>query len=243
MLQAKIYSAFGFLLGDMFGSPFESRSTDEAKKGFGHTVGSYTDDTLMYLSVMKSFKMNLPLSETLIEFYDDRRGYGNRMDEMLSQKLCVPTDSWGNGAAVRTAALALYEKADLDTVEKYCRTTHTHPDAVRTSLAMFIAVRNALNGNQDLSECWKIIGTKKPLKSYSMGLASMESIPPALIVFEQGKSFENVLKNAVSLGGDTDSIGAAAGALAGACFGIPDSFAEHINREKNVSDLMKKYLM
>lgn len=241
-MNSKLDSAIGFLIGDMFGAPFEAKSKYEAMSGFGKRIGSYTDDTLMYLSVLKSFKKNISLRETLIEFYDPDRGYGNRMDDMLSKKRCEPSDSWGNGAATRTAALALFDSSTIDDVEKYCRVTHTHPESTKASIAVYISIKQALQKNKDLSKAWKVIGQKKKLESYSMGLAALESIPPAMIVFENGNSFDEILRDSISLGGDTDSIGAVAGALAGAYYGVPDSYQKYLKNETKIIELIKKYI-
>lgn len=75
-----------------------------------------------------------------------------------------------------------------------------------------------------------------------MGLKSIESIPPALIVFEESHSFEETLKRAICLGGDTDSIGAVAGSLAGAYYGIPEEFNKILNKEDEIVIKIKKYL-
>ncbi|MCK4825439.1 ADP-ribosylglycohydrolase family protein [bacterium] len=115
----KLYSAMGFLLGDMLGSPFEGFGYQAAIRGYMKKIGSYTDDTLMYLSVLKSFARHIPLSKTLIEFYDKSRGYGGRMDNMLSGGKCIPSNSWGNGAATRTAALALFDHATIADAVNY----------------------------------------------------------------------------------------------------------------------------
>jgi ADP-ribosylglycohydrolase len=159
----------GFLLGDILGSPFEGFGYRAAQAGYLKRVGSYTDDTLMYLSVLKAYKRKTPLSKTLIGFYDPARGYGGRMDGMLSQKRCVPADSWGNGAATRTAALALFDKATIKDVVAYASVTHTHPDAIKASKMVFVAVRAALSKSKDLGKCWQVLEERKELHQNSCG--------------------------------------------------------------------------
>lgn len=164
------------------------------------------------------------------------------MDEMLSQGKCFPSDSWGNGSATRTAALALFDRAAIQDVIDYSKVTHSHPDAIKASKSVFLAVRKALSGSKDLSKCWQILGVRKDPSQYSCGLHAMESIPPALIVFEKSSSFEETLKSAIGLGGDTDSIGALAGALAGAYYGVPQGFSGYLTRENRIIKLIKKYI-
>ncbi len=240
--ETKLNSAFGFLLGDKIGAPFEGKSKNDASKNYLKIIGSYTDDSLMFLSVLKAFKKKLKFEKTLIEFYSEKRGYGQRMDSMLSQGKCIATDSWGNGAAIRTAALALFDKAAVSDVIKYCKTTHTHPESIRYSEAVYFAVKSALSKSKNLKKSWDIIGGRKPINKYSMGLRVSESVPPAFIVFEQSNSFADAIKNAVILGGDTDSIGALTGGLAGAFYGIPLKFKKILNKEKKIASLFKKYL-
>jgi ADP-ribosylglycohydrolase len=239
--SARLASALGFLLGDMLGSPFEGFGHRAARDGYLKRIGSYTDDTLMYLSVLKAFKEKTPLAKTLVDFYDPVRGYGGRMDKMLSHRRCVATDSWGNGAATRTAALALFDKATQEDAVAYAKVTHTHPDAIKASRMVFLAVRAALSKSKDLNRCWLMLEEKKQLHQYSCGLHSLESIPPALIAYEGSSSFEEALRNAIALGGDTDSIGAVAGALAGAYYGIPRAYERYLLQEKKIVALIKRY--
>lgn len=238
--NAKLSSALGFLLGDILGSPFEGFGYRAARAGYLKKIGSYTDDTLMYLSVLKAYKNKTPLAKTLVDFYDPDRGYGRRMDKMLSNKRCVATDSWGNGAATRTAALALFDEATQQDAVAYAKVTHTHPDAIKASRMVFVAVRAALSKSKDLSRCWRMLEEKKQLHQYSCGLHSLESIPPALIVYERSSSFEEALRNAIALGGDTDSIGAVTGALAGAYYGIPRGYRRYLQQEKRIVELIKR---
>jgi ADP-ribosylglycohydrolase len=240
--KSKFHSAMGFLLGDMLGSPFEGFSHTAAAEGYLKKIGSYTDDTLLFLSVLKAFSKHKPLCKTLIEYYSESRGFGGRMDAMLSKRRCVPSDSWGNGAAVRTAALALFDHATLKDAADFCKATHTHPESIACSKAVFLAVRQALRKKQDLSECWEALGQRLKISHYSMGIRAGESIPPALIVFEESSSFQETLQKAILLGGDTDSIGALAGALAGAYYGVPKEFSSILEKENKMTKEMAKYI-
>ncbi len=142
--KSKLNSAMGFILGDMLGSPFEGFSHTTAAEGYLKKIGSYTDDTLMYLSVLKAYSKHQLLCKTLLEDYSENRGYGRRMDEMLSRGKCMPSDSWGNGASVRTAALALFDNATLKDAVNFCKVTHAHPESIACSKAVFLAVKQAL---------------------------------------------------------------------------------------------------
>ncbi|MBA7710160.1 hypothetical protein ES703_119093 [subsurface metagenome] len=240
--KSKLNSAMGFLLGDILGSPFEGFSHTVAAEGYLKKIGSYTDDTLMYLSVLKAYSKHQPLCKTLIEYYSESRGYGRRMDAVLSQKKCVPSNSWGNGAAVRTAALVLFDRATLKDAVDFCKVIHIHPESIACSKVVFLAVRKALRKNLDLSECWEVLGQRHELSHYYMGIRAGESVPPALIVFEEPRSFNETLQKAILLGGDTDSIGALAGALAGAYYGVPREFSSILEKENRMIKEMVKYL-
>lgn len=217
-------------------------SSAAAVRGHMEAVESSTDDTLRYIAVLKAFSKRQPICRTLVEYYSGRRGYGRRMDAMLSKGKCVPAPSWGNAAATRKAELALFDRARLGDVIKYCRVTHTHAESETCCKAVFVAVRCALRHCRDLTECWQILGEKHGLSHCSAGIRAGESIPPALIVFEESQSFGEALRNAICLGGDTDSIGAVAGALAGGYYGVPREFLRALNKERRIVREILSYL-
>ncbi len=237
----KFASAVGFMFGDMAGAPFENQGRIKAETGFLKEIGSYTDDTLMYVSVLNAYSKNSDLSEMLIKYYDRSRGFGGRMSRMLNNGKCYPANSYGNGAGTRTAALALFDRTSINDVINYAKKTHTHPSALKASAAVFYAVRSALKGSKDLKSSWSVIGEKRDFSKYSFSLHALESIPPALIAFEESESFFETCQKAVVHGGDTDSIGAVSGALAGAYYGFPESFIKYIEAEEKMLKLIWKF--
>jgi poly(ADP-ribose) glycohydrolase ARH3 len=171
------------------------------------------------------------------------------------------TSAWaegskGNGAAARIAPVAVFHRADsreelVARAERSAAPTHLHPEALRGAAVAAVSVWSALsNRNRDeiMSDASAVAGPEleAPLRGarelsrledaareIGTGVAAVESVPAALFAFYGSSSFEDAVTRAVLMGGDTDSIGAIAGAIAGAFYGraqIPDALVQALDR-------------
>lgn len=161
-------------------------------------------------------------------------GYGVRFSEWLESENPQPYNSWGNGSAMRVAPIAwLYD--DLSTVRHMARlsagVTHNHPEGIKgaeaTASAIFLGRAGHSKGDikayieeefhYDLSRtCNEIRPTYYHVES------CQETVPEAITAFLEGNSFEDVIRTAVSLGGDCDTLTCIAGAIAEGFYGVPD---------------------
>lgn len=236
---------YGAILGDIIGSPYEFDMGDKRKDFPLFSQNStFTDDTVMTVAVADAL-MGAPEDEESIRsrLVDamhrygkafPNAGYGGRFALWLDMGSREPYNSFGNGSAMRVASVAwLYQ--DLATVLKMARitsdVTHNHPEGIKGAEATAAAIFLARNGS-----------TKQQIKAYiteQFGYdlsrtcdeirpnychveSCQETVPEAITAFLEGESFEDVIRTAVSLGGDCDTLTCIAGSIAEGFYGVPE---------------------
>lgn len=238
---------YGAILGDMIGSPYEFDRGKKTKE-FPLFIRSsmFTDDSVMTIAVAEAFMEAEPgasddeIRQLLIS--NMRRwgrkypyaGYGMRFSIWLAESKPKPYGSYGNGSAMRVSSAAwLFD--DLETVRKMARlsaeVTHNHPEGIKGAESTAAAIYLARTGKTkeeikeyiinefgyDLSRtCDEIRPTYYHVES------CMGTVPEAITAFLEGDSFEDVIRTAVSLGGDCDTLTAIAGSIAEGFYGVPE---------------------
>jgi len=246
---------YGAILGDIIGSPYEF---DRGKKTKDFPLFSrhseFTDDTVMTLAVAEAFldrKVGEDADVTrgrLVYYmqnwaslYPDE-GYGIRFQRWLRQRRPEPYNSCGNGSAMRVSAVG-WLFADLETTRAMARlsadVTHNHPEGVKGAEATAAAIFLARTGSSkaeirtyieetfhyDLSRTCDEI---RP--GYHHVETCQETVPEAITAFLEGQSFEDVIRTAVSLGGDCDTLTCIAGSIAEAFYGVPEDLKAECRR-------------
>ena len=246
---------FGAALGDIIGAPMEF-DRGEKTKDFPLFSGQseFTDDTVMTVAVAEALlrvspensddEIRAALVESLKRWgrkYPDY-GYGLRFNHWLLSEKSEPYDSCGNGSAMRCSAAGwLY--SSLEETHRMARlsadVTHNHKEGVKAAKAVASAIYLARNGSSqaeikayvektfeyDLSRTLDAI---RP--GYHHVELAQESVPEAIIAFLEGVSFEDTIRNAISIGGDTDTVAAIAGSIAEAYFGVPEDLKQECLR-------------
>jgi len=175
-------------------------------------------------------------------------GYGGSFRRWLSEG-GEPYNSWGNGSAMRVSSVAwLFD--DIENVRKAAAisasVTHNHPEGIKGAECIASAVFLARDGwlKKDISDYiirefgYDISRTCDDIRpSYSFDVSCQGSVPQAIIAFMDGISFEDVVRNAVSLGGDSDTIAAMAGSIAHAYYGVPSDLRRSIEAMLTVEQL------
>ena len=259
---------YGAILGDIIGSPFEFDQGNKSKDFPLFCEGSaFTDDTVMTVAVAEAFLFAHPeadddwLKKRLIHAMQKwgRRypwaGYGTRFREWLATDSPKPYGSFGNGSAMRVSSVAwLYD--DLATVRHMARlsaeVTHNHPEGIKgaeaTAAAIFLARTGSTKAqikayieaefHYDLSRTCDEI---RP--GYHHVESCQETVPEAITAFLEGDSFEDVIRTAVSLGGDCDTLTCIAGSIAEGFYGVPEELkAECIRRlDRPISEMLLKF--
>ncbi|MBQ8971566.1 MAG: ADP-ribosylglycohydrolase family protein [Clostridia bacterium] len=255
---------YGAILGDMIGAPYEFDRSPKIKDFplFGKE-SEFTDDTVMSIAVTEA------LLDALDDAADDgteRRlviamrqwgrkypyaGYGGGFYRWLCAKDPQPYGSYGNGSAMRVSSAGwLYETLEKTEhmAELTARVTHNHPEGIKgavvTAGIIFLArsgaskkeIRRYAEGKgYDLSRtCDEIRPTYRHVES------CQGTVPEAITAFLEETDFEDVIRTAVSLGGDCDTLTCIAGAMAEAFFGVPTELK--VECEKRIPEDMREVL-
>ena len=233
----------GAIIGDIAGSRFEfdnHRSTDFDLFGRGC---SYTDDTVMTVAVADAIMHGTSFKEKMLEygrlFPAPMGGYGGRFGQWLHSRDPQPYNSFGNGSAMRVSPCALLcggdrEKA-LSMAACSAMPTHNHPEGVKGALAVTDAIVMAYLGasKEDIRmrieglygyDLWFTCDTIREVNTFNE--TCQITVPQAIVAFLDSTGFEDAIRLAVSIGGDSDTIAAMCGPVAEAFYGVPADLRE-----------------
>ena len=167
-----------------------------------------------------------------------RAGYGGSFYNWIYENDPQPYSSWGNGAAMRVspcgfAASSLEEARALS--KAVTEVTHNHYEGLKGAEATAVAVYLARTGksiteirNHIEEHYYKIDFTLSDIReSYTFDVSCQGSVPQALEAFFESTGFEDTIRNAISIGGDSDTIAAIAGGIAEAYYSIPDDIRKY----------------
>ncbi len=234
----------GGIIGDIVGSRFEWNNHRNKEFDLFTTECFPTDDSIMTLSVAKAILESKEdfsdLSEKTENFmqkigrnYPDC-GYGGNFFYWIFSDNSKPYNSYGNGAAMRVSAVgfvanSLEEAKSLS--RKVTEITHNHPEGIKGAEATAVAIYLAKIG-KDISEIRDFITknyytldfTLDEIRdTYEFNETSQNTVPQALQAFFESTNFEDAIRNAISIGGDSDTLAAICGGIAEAYYGIPDN--------------------
>ncbi len=201
----------------------------------------YTDDTILTVALCdalqndKNFE-NYIRKYGIKEIISIKEGERNKFGQKFTE-WCKGSDfreSFGNGCGMRISPIGFNASsiAELEEdVNKATICTHNHPDSIKCAMAVAKAIYHAKNGaskNEILAVVERTLGQKLDYNleelqnNYTFTAKAMESIPQAIFCFLKADNFEETIKLALSIGGDTDTNAAIAGSVAGAFYGISD---------------------
>lgn len=238
----------GAIIGDIAGSRFEWNN--HRSKDFDLLTYRCrpTDDSVMTLAVAKAILNSIRkgsdlAKEAVICMQDFGRkypdaGYGGKFSRWLGSPNPQPYNSFGNGAAMRVSpcgfAAVTWSEA-MSMARTVTAVTHNHPEGIKAAEAVTDAIFMARDGKSLLdirdyieSKYYKIDFTLDSIRdSYSFDVTCQGSVPQAFEAFFESTGFEDAIRNAISIGGDSDTIAAISGAMAEAYYGIPDELRKH----------------
>lgn len=246
----------GAIYGDITGSVYEFRNLKYKEAPHFIYGCRFTDDTVMTAAVadallqtenaadhIELFKKNLISSMHKIGRNHLRAGYGARFFDWLYYQCTEPYNSFGNGSAMRVSPVAWYAKTPDEVIrlaEASAAVTHNHPEGIKGAVATALAIYLARNGayKEDIKKYiqkyyYNIDFTLDEIRPhYRFDVTCQGSVPQALEAFFESESFEDAIRNAISIGGDSDTIAAITGSVAEAYYGMTRE-----QKEKTVSYL------
>ncbi|HFU3799967.1 TPA: ADP-ribosylglycohydrolase family protein [Streptococcus suis] len=234
---------FGAIVGDVIGSRFEGRNNKSKEFDLFHPTCRFTDDSVMTAAVAASFLgLNEPfddLEKALVLNMKDfgklylRAGYGPQFKKWIESKGSDSYNSFGNGSAMRVSACGHVGKSLEETLhlaERVASVTHNHPEGIKGAQAVAGAIFMARTGKTKeeirqfvTDHFYNLDFTLDAIRpTYQFDSSCQGSVPQAIVAFLEATDFEDAIRNAISLGGDSDTLAAITGSIAEVFFGIPD---------------------
>ena len=254
---------YGAILGDIIGSPYEFDMGDKTKDfPLFRADSMFTDDSVMTIAVADALLSDARDPERIktLLVYSMKRwgrkipdaGYGGMFYRWLFTDDQEPYGSFGNGSAMRVAAAGwLYDT--LEETRKKARltaeVTHNHPEGIKGAESVAAVIWLARNGKskQEIREYvikefgYDLSRTCDEIRpEYYHVESCQQTVPEAITAFLEGESFEDVIRTAVSLGGDCDTLTCIAGSMAEAFYGVPEELKEECR--KRITPEMKEVL-
>ena len=248
----------GAIIGDIVGSIYEWNQIKTKEFEFFGDKCCLTDDSVCTIAVADILLHDLPPAETMQKWCRryPGRGYGGMFGSWIYDDPPEPYNSFGNGAAMRVSPAAYLNREDLEKAlaasDRVTEITHSHPEGMKgaraTTHAIWLAFQNekpdvireviTTEYGYDLTET---VDDIRP--DYCFIETCQGTVPQAITCALESVSYEDAIRNAISLGGDADTVAAIAGPIAEAMYGIPDEFVKPVKDKYLVeADDMRKII-
>jgi ADP-ribosylglycohydrolase len=223
----------GAIAGDIIGSVYERRPIKTKDFPLFSPGSRFTDDTVLTVAVADAILSGRGYADAVHDFGNryPRAGYGGSFIHWLHSRDLQPYGSWGNGSAMRVSPVGWA----FDTEEEVLRhaglsaeITHDHPEGIRGARALALSVflartgcsRTEIGGRVGELFGYYLETTVDEIRpAYSFDVSCQGSVPQAIVCFLDSVDWEDAVRNAVSLGGDSDTLACMAGAVAEAFYG------------------------
>ena len=231
----------GAIIGDIIGSRFEFHNILSKEFKLFEPWCDFTDDSVMTCAV----------AQALMDSQPDFSDLSERTVEAMQRigRRYPPYHSYGNGAAMRISPVG-FAARDVEEAKRLSaavtRVSHDHPEGMKGAEATAVAIVLARQGKTKaeiraaMEAYYDLTGTVEGYRQRSFGHGEeicQVSVPQALVCFLEGESYEDVIRNCISIGGDSDTIAAIAGGIAQAFFGIPPEIEDQLPKYLS-SDLL-----
>jgi ADP-ribosylglycohydrolase len=238
LINEKDRPMLGAIAGDIIGSVYEARPIKTTRFPLFHPLCRFTDDTVLTVAWADSILNGSSYVDLLKSYYRayPRAGYGGTFHQWAQSEQSSPYNSWGNGSAMRVSPVGFaYSSLDevLEEAKKSAEVTHDHPEGIKGAQAIAAAVflarkRHSKDEIQQYVTAtfdYDVETTLDEIRPrYSFEVSCQNSVPQAIRAFLESDDFEDAIRKAISLGGDSDTLACMAGAIAHAYYrAVPDS--------------------
>lgn len=235
----------GAITGDMVGSVYEFENHKTKSFPLFTAQSTFTDDTILTVAVADVLLNGGTYTEAFKRYYqlypNPCGSYGARFQSWAASEKSAPYGSWGNGSAMRVSPVAYgFDTLDevLDAARQTAAVTHNHPEGIKgaqaTAMAIFLArqgkskdvIRSTVTAQFDY-DLSRTLDQIRP--TYQFNESCQETVPEAITAFLESVSFEDAIRCAISLGGDSDTLTCITGAIAEAFYGqVPTAIADQV---------------
>lgn len=238
--ENKTYSTtiIGAVVGDVIGSVYEWNNVKTTEFNLFTVESRFTDDTVLTIAVADSILNGKDFAETIWEYGRKYRGrgYGGRFRNWLKSYDKKPYGSFGNGSAMRASAVGFaFDNIEtvLEVAKQTAEVTHNHPEGIKGAQATASAIFLAREGKskQEIKDYitstfnYDLDFTLDQIRpTYKFDVTCQGSVPQGIAAFLESSDFENAIRLAISIGGDSDTIACITG-------GIASAFHKHIPTE------------
>ncbi|WP_425152837.1 ADP-ribosylglycohydrolase family protein [Candidatus Palauibacter sp.] len=240
---------WGAIIGDIAGSVYEGRGKKIKTKAFEFFGPHcrYTDDSVCTAAVAEILLDDLPAASTLQRWCRRHpgRGYGGFFHRWIHEADPEAYGSYGNGAAMRVSPAAFLNRDRtiedaLAAAGRVTEVTHNHSEGLKGARATTRAIWLALRGRSPAEIRAKIVdefgydlsrSVDEIRPGYHFDVTCQGTVPEAITCALEAESFEDAVRNAISLGGDSDTLAAVAGPIAEAMHGVPDDIIARAKKE------------
>ncbi len=230
----------GAIVGDVIGSIYEHANHRSKEFPLFKNSSRFTDDSVLTCASAAVLLDGGDYSDLYRELglQYPGAGYGGRFMHWLMDDSMGPYDSYGNGSAMRVSPVGWAfdnEEAVLAAAEASAEVTHNHPEGIKGAQATALAIFRARNGQsqEDIAgETAERFGYDISIPvdelrdTYKYNESCQGTVPEAIRCYMEASDFEDAIRNAISIGGDSDTLAAITGSIAEATFGVPSDIAE-----------------
>jgi ADP-ribosylglycohydrolase len=227
----------GAIIGDIVGSKYEFNNIKTKEFPLFSEGCSFTDDTVLTIAMADCLLDGGDLAERLVEYGRKypHLSYGGMFGRWLRGGSREPYNSSGNGSAMRVSAVAWVatDEAEVMALAKSsAEVTHNHPEGIRGAQAAALAVWMASQEtpSEDIRAaiterfCYDLTESVDSIRTwYRFDESCAGTVPQAIICALDATDFEDAIRNAISIGGDSDTVAAITGGIAEAMFGVPEA--------------------
>jgi len=233
----------GAIAGDIIGSVFERYPTKSTDFPLFSRYSPFTDDTVLTIAVAWAILNKADYTTSLKRFGQKypHAGYGGLFYRWMFSSDSEPYNSWGNGSAMRVSAVGYAFSSPDDVLEeakKCAEVTHNHPEGIKGAQAIALAIYLARKGEsrkvirKEISDRfgYDLDRTVNEIRmTYHFDVSCQGSVPEAVISFLESENFEDAIRKAISLGGDSDTLACMAGGIAQAYYkDVPPDIAANV---------------
>ncbi len=243
----------GAIAGDMIGSIYEATPIKSMDFPLFQKYSTFTDDTVMTIAIADAILNQKDYATSMKEYglkYPDA-GYGGMFLTWIYQSEVRPYNSWGNGSAMRVSSIGFAFRDNnkvLLEAKKSAQVSHNHPEGIKGAQATALAVHMAFTGagktsiRKEISRLFeydldRTVDEIRP--HYGFDVSCQGTVPEAIIAFLDSNDYEDAIRKAISLGGDSDTLACITGGIAQAFYKeipqeITDQVCEHLPKDLSI---------